>query len=91
LLSGSFISKYISDWASKSQKELFGTLNEETGKYENGLIDEEILSNIIGYRIPNQGMSSNDALRVVGIIPSENGDTVVAYTGITAKTGSDFD
>jgi len=45
----------------------------------------------IGYRIPNQGMSSNDALEIVGILPPHMNDTIVAYTEITTKTGSDFD
>ena len=53
------------------------------------MIDYKILNNIIGYRIPNQGLSSNDAFQVVGILPEEMGDTIVAYTGITTKTGSD--
>ena len=88
LLTGSFISKYIPDYKSKSKAELFGT---EENNYEDGLIDKKILENIIGYRIPNQGLASNDALEIVGILPEEMGDTVVAYTGITTKTGSDFD
>lgn len=45
----------------------------------------------IGYRIPNQGMSSIDALEVVGFLPKTMGDTIIAYDEITAKTGSDFD
>ena len=90
-LSGSFIAKYIPDYKTLTPEQLFGTLNEETGKYENGRIDEKILRNIIGYRIPNQGLSSNDALQIMGILPEEIGDTVIAYTGITKKTGSDFD
>jgi hypothetical protein len=54
------------------------------------MIDPEVLK-IVGYRIPNQGMSSNDALEIVGILPPEMGDTIVAYDEITTKTGSDFD
>ena len=46
---------------------------------------------IISYRIPNQGMSSNDALEIVGILPPEMGDAIIGYDGIPAKTGSDFD
>lgn len=89
LLSGSFIAKYIPDYATKyTAKELFGYTNEE-GIFIKGMIDDKILNNIIGYRIPNQALSSNDALQIVGILPEENGDTVVAYTGITTKTGSD--
>lgn len=90
LISASFLAKSLPNWKSLSPEELFG-------KYENGVlvkkgaIDPKILDNIIGYRIPNQGLASNDALRIVGILPEGQGDTVVAYTGITTKTGSDFD
>lgn len=89
LISGSFL-KSIPNWRSMDPKDLFGYTNEE-GVFIEGSIDSKILNNIIGYRIPNQGLASNDALRIVGILPESNGDTVVAYTGITAKTGSDFD
>ncbi len=86
LISGSFIAKYIPDYRKYTSEELFIS-------YKGGtpIIDKRIQENIIGYRIPNQGLSSNDALEIVGILPEENGDTVVAYTGITTKTGSDFD
>lgn len=95
LLSGSFIAKYIPDYRKYIDKngntdKLFGYTN-ENGEFVEGVIDRKILENIIGYRIPNQGLSSNDALEIVGILPEETGDTVVAYTGITTKTGSDFD
>jgi hypothetical protein len=53
-------------------------------------IDPEVLE-AIGYRIPNQGNSSNDALDIVGFLPPETGDTIVVYKEITKKTGSDFD
>lgn len=90
LISGSFIAKYIPDYKKYKPEELFGYTN-ENGEFVKGIIDDKILNNIIGYRIPNQGLSSNDALQIVGILPEENGDTIVAYTGITTKTGSDFD
>ena len=95
LLSGSFIAKYIPDYRKYIDKDgnadkLFG-YTDENGEFVEGVIDRKILENIIGYRIPNQGLSSNDALEIVGILPEENADTVVAYTGITTKTGSDFD
>jgi len=90
-LSGSFIAKYIPDYRTISDEKLFGTYNEETGLYENGMIDEKILTNLIGYRIPNQGLPSNDALMIAGILPEEMGDTIIPYTGMTAKTGSDYD
>lgn len=85
-ISGSFIAKYIPNYKKYSAEELF------IGKDGNPpIIDERIRKNLIGYRIPNQGLSSNDALEIIGILPEENGDTIVAYTGITTKTGSDFD
>lgn len=90
LISGSFIAKKIPNYKDYSALQLFGGKDAD-GNMVEGIIDKEILENIVGYRIPNQGLSSNDALQIVGILPEENGDTVVAYTGITTKTGSDFD
>lgn len=90
LISGSFLAKKIPNWRTHPDKELFGH-TDENGDYIEGIIDKNILENIIGYRIPNQGLASNDSLRIVGILPEASGDTVVAYTGITTKTGSDFD
>jgi len=93
LLPGSLIAPHIPNYRkyANNPAKLFGTFNPETNKYEGGMIDQAILENIIGYRIPNQVLASNEALEVVGILPEEMGDTVVAYTGITKKTGSDFD
>lgn len=86
LISGAFLAKYIPDWRKYDAEELFIG---KDGKPP--IIDPKIQENIIGYRIPNQGLASNDALRIVGILPESAGDTIVAYTGITTKTGSDFD
>jgi hypothetical protein len=88
---GNLISKYIPNYQKFTSTELFGRFNEKTGRYTGGKIDQEVLENIIGYRIPNQGLVSNDAFRVVGILPEGMGDAVIAYAGITKKTGSDFD
>lgn len=54
------------------------------------MIDPAALQ-LIGYRIPNQGMSSNDSLQIVGILPDGAGDTIIGYDAIPGKTGSDFD
>lgn len=86
----SLISKYIPDYTKYTPEELFGK-KDENGVYRDGLIDSRILDNIIGYRIPNQALVSNDAYRVLGILPEAMGDTVVSYAGITKKTGSDYD
>ena len=59
--------------------------------WTNGFIDKEIFNSIIGYRIPNQSISSNDTYEVVGILPPNVGDIGVVYNEITGKTGSDFD
>tara|TARA_R110000796_G_scaffold43634_3_gene107181 strand:- start:25831 stop:41877 length:16047 start_codon:yes stop_codon:yes gene_type:complete len=53
-------------------------------------IPAEILEGF-SYRIPNQGPASNDAFEIVGILPKEAGDTMIAFSAITTKTGSDFD
>ena len=93
LISGAFLSKYIPGW-NKEDKDGHKFTNEELFVSYNGgepIISKKIQENIIGYRIPNQGLASNDALRIVGILPESSGDTIVAYTGITTKTGSDFD
>jgi len=90
-LSGSLIAKYIPNYKDIPTPELFGKRNPDTGKYEGGIISEEILRNIIGYRIPDQDLASNDALQVMGILPEETGDTIIPYIGMTTKTGSDFD
>jgi exodeoxyribonuclease-5 len=45
----------------------------------------------LSYRIPNQGPSSNDIFEIAGFLPPEMGDTIIAYSSITKKTGSDYD
>lgn len=82
----SFIAKYIPNWKDYTAHELFVSYN---GGHP--IIDHRIQENIIGYRIPNQGLPSNDALTIAGILPEAAGDTIVAYVGITSKTGSDYD
>lgn len=77
----------------------FTSIYEKTGmSYEDfkralksNKIDLKIFNNLIGYRIPNQSISSNDSIEIVGILPPNMGDTAIVYHEITAKTGSDFD
>lgn len=90
-ISGNILGQYLPEWKSYKKEDgsldiekLFGTNEKE------GIFPKEILQ-MIGYRIPNQAMSSNDALQIVGILPDTYIDTIVPYTGITTKTGSDFD
>ena len=66
------------------------TLEGKTMKSAMSLLDPSVLE-IVTYRIPNQGMSSNDYLQIVGVLPQSAGDSIMVYDGLPAKTGSDFD
>jgi hypothetical protein len=66
---------------------------EELEKY-NLTWDEQNLLNlttIVGFRIPNQGFSSNEVFEVKKFLPAEHGTLAVLPTEIVAKNGSDFD
>lgn len=52
---------------------------------------EADLLSMIGYRIPNQGLSSIENLEVVGFLPEDLGDSMVVYEELTTKNDSDFD
>jgi hypothetical protein len=54
------------------------------------LIDEDVL-NLTSYRIPGQKISFIDPIKVVGILPPQIGNSIIMYSEITTKTGSDFD
>lgn len=47
--------------------------------------------NLIGFRIPTQGLNSIESIEVVGFLPKEAGDIIVLPTEIVGKAGSDFD
>lgn len=53
-----------------------------------GSLDKRLLQ-LIGFRIPTQGLSSIDAITVKGFLDKSAGDIVVMPTEIVAKTGSD--
>jgi len=53
-------------------------------------VDPELL-NLIGARIPNQGHSSQVAIKVVGFLPAVMGDLIIVPSQITKQMGSDFD
>ena len=53
-------------------------------------IDENLL-HIVASRVPNQKLSFNTSIEVVGFLPPHVGDTIVAYKEIINTTGSDFD
>ena len=45
----------------------------------------------MGYRIPTQGLSSIAGLRIIDVLPSVVGDTIILPDEFTTQTGSDFD
>ena len=53
-------------------------------------IDPEILQ-LIGFRIPTEGLNSMDFIEVVGFLPKSFGDTVIVPSEIVGKAGSDYD
>ncbi len=53
-------------------------------------IDPDLLQ-IIGFRIPTEGLNSMDFIEVVGFLPKSFGDTVVVPSEIVGKAGSDYD
>ena len=53
-------------------------------------IDPELLQ-LIGFRIPTEGLNSMDFIEVVGFLPKSFGDTVVVPSEIVGKAGSDYD
>lgn len=61
----------------------------------NGKIDPKVLPTkmleMFGFRIPTQGLNSMAALEVVGFLPKEMGDLIIAPKDFTKQMGSDFD
>jgi hypothetical protein len=53
-------------------------------------ISSEILQ-LIGFRIPTEGLNSIDFIEVVGFLPKSFGDTVIVPSEIVGKAGSDYD
>ena len=43
------------------------------------------------YRIPNLAMSLNDAFEIVSILTPQTWDTIITYSDVITKKGSDFD
>ena len=53
-------------------------------------VDPELLQ-LIGFRIPTEGLNSIDFIEVAGFLPPAYGDTVVVPSEIVGKAGSDYD
>tara|TARA_R100000458_G_C8274391_1_gene249324 strand:- start:195 stop:3416 length:3222 start_codon:yes stop_codon:yes gene_type:complete len=57
---------------------------------EDSKLDSELLQ-LIGFRIPTEGLNSMDFIEVAGFLPKSFGDTVVVPSEIVGKAGSDYD
>lgn len=70
----------------------YGSLDALNKALEKGK-DKELarLTEIVGFRIPTQGMNSIDLLRIKKFLPAEMGDVIVLPTEIVAKSGADYD
>ncbi len=55
-----------------------------------GKIDAKHLQ-MIGYRIPTQGLNSMDVMTIKRFMPSESGIAIILPTGVVAKSGGDYD
>ena len=53
-------------------------------------VDSE-LRELIGFRIPTEGLNSIDFIEVVGYLPPAAGSTIIVPSEIVGKSGSDYD
>ena len=53
-------------------------------------IDPELLQ-LIGFRIPTEGLNSMEFIEVAGFLPKSFGDTVIVPSELAGKAGSDYD
>jgi hypothetical protein len=69
----------------------FATYNEE-GRLilDTAKIDPELLKSM-AFRIPTQGLKSMSSVEIVGFLPKEYGDIVIAPKEFIVQMGSDFD
>ena len=49
------------------------------------------LKELIGFRIPTEGLNSIDFIEVVGYLPPSAGSTIIVPSEIVGKSGSDYD
>jgi len=52
---------------------------------------DEGLKQLIGFRIPTEGLNSIDFIEVVGYLPPSAGSTIIVPSEIVGKSGSDYD
>jgi hypothetical protein len=62
----------------------------DDNKLDTSKFDIELLK-AFGMRIPNQGPNSTAAIEIVGFLPPEAGDMIIAPADFVVQMGSDFD
>jgi len=82
------LAQVVLPWKYQAEMEKF--LIPDTSMLDISKIDKELL-NIVGFRIPNQGHSSQLSIQIVGFLPKNMGDLVLVPGEITKQMGSDFD
>lgn len=85
IISINLFSHIIPDYKNKSFVEARDWL------IKHNIIGQEAGPMAMGYRIPTQGLSSIAGLRIVDVLPSVVGDTIILPDEFTTQTGSDFD
>lgn len=58
---------------------------------KDGKITDSRLLELIGFRIPTQGLNSIESLKIKGFLPAEAGDCIILPSEIVVKAGSDYD
>lgn len=74
-------------WKHKQKLEKF--INNK-GQLDVTKLDDDILK-LFGFRIPTQGLNSMAMIEIVGFLPPEAGDLIIAPRDFTKRMGSDFD
>jgi hypothetical protein len=75
-------------WKFKHKIENF--LTEDGKSIDTTKLPSELLE-IFGFRIPTQGFNSMRSIKIVGFLPKESGDLVIASKDLVVQMGSDFD
>lgn len=71
-------------------KERLEKLINNKGQLDVTKLDEDVLK-LFGFRIPTQGLNSMAMIEIVGFLPPEAGDLIIAPRDFTKRMGSDFD
>ncbi|TXG85198.1 MAG: hypothetical protein E6R13_02285, partial [Spirochaetes bacterium] len=90
---------YIKNGSKLEESEYLALSKEEKEGYTKIVFPAQILvakskykgKQMVGYRIPTQGLNSMSAMEIVGYLPDYMGDLLIAPKDFTKQMGSDFD